>query len=42
MPTVPLPFDDEFLTIFDEIVDFFNFPEALPLVTKQSQQRCFG
>jgi hypothetical protein len=37
-----LPFDDEFLTIFDEVVDFFNFPEALPLVTKQNQQRCFG
>jgi hypothetical protein len=31
-----LPFDDEFLTIFDEVVDFFNFPEALPLVMKQN------
>jgi hypothetical protein len=30
-----LPFDDEFLTIFDQVVDFFNFAEALPLVTKQ-------
>jgi hypothetical protein len=33
-----LPFDDEFLTIFDEVVNFFNFLEALPLVTKQNQQ----
>jgi hypothetical protein len=29
-----LPFDNETLTIFDE-VNFFNFFEALPLVTKQ-------
>jgi hypothetical protein len=23
-----LPFDDKFLTIFDEVVDFFDFAEA--------------
>jgi hypothetical protein len=26
---------------FFEVGDFFGFPEALPLVTKQKQKRCF-
>jgi hypothetical protein len=34
-----LPFDYEFLEIF--VVDFFDFSEALPLVTKQNQKRRF-
>jgi hypothetical protein len=34
-----LPFDYNFLEIF--VVDFSDFPEALPLVTKQNQNRSF-